>query len=93
MRSVFVVVAGVLADQAEQMALAEHNHVVKQLWVVLSRAWSRWVDVLAIVQPATVIAWHCRGFARFWAYKSRHRGGPPLASEVSTLMGCLLLAP
>ena len=28
----------------------------RAFWVVLSRTWSRWADVLAIVKPATVIA-------------------------------------
>jgi hypothetical protein len=35
----------------------------RAFWVLLSSVWSRWTDVLAIVQPATVIAWHRRGFA------------------------------
>jgi putative transposase len=46
----------------------------RAFWVVVSRVWSRWADSLAIVRPATVIAWHRRGFALFWAWKSR-RGG------------------
>jgi hypothetical protein len=32
------------------------------LWVVLSLLWSGWQQVLAIVQPATVIRWHREGF-------------------------------
>ena len=32
--------------------------VDRAFWVVLSRVWSRWADVLAIVRPATVIEWH-----------------------------------
>lgn len=58
----------------------------RAFWVLLSRTWSRWADVLAIVQPGTVIAWHRRGFARFWAYKSRPRGRPPLSAEVIELI-------
>jgi putative transposase len=54
--------------------------------VVLSRVWSRWHDVVAIVKPATVVAWHRRGFARFWAAKSRRTGRPPLASEILELI-------
>jgi hypothetical protein len=37
----------------------------RAFWVLLSRFWSRWTDVLAFVRPATVIAWHRHGFARF----------------------------
>jgi hypothetical protein len=58
----------------------------RAFWVLLSRVWSRWVDVLVIVKPATVIGWHRHGFARFWAYKSRRRGSPPVASEVIELI-------
>ena len=58
----------------------------RAFWVVLSRAWSRWRDVLAIVKPATVIAWHRRGFARFWAWKSRRIGRPPLGDELVALI-------
>jgi hypothetical protein len=58
----------------------------RAFWVVLSRAWSRLFDVLAIVKPATVVAWHRRGFARFWAYKSRRPGRPPLAGEIFALI-------
>ena len=58
----------------------------RAFWVVVSRAWSRWADALAIVKPATVIGWHRRGFARFWAWKSRRIGRPPLAPEVVALI-------
>jgi transposase InsO family protein len=44
------------------------------------------VEVLAIVKPATVIAWHRRGYARFWAHKSRRPGRPPLHPEVVELI-------
>src|SRR5215813_12864519 len=31
-------------------------------WVWLSRLWTGWQSTLVIVQPATVLAWHRRGF-------------------------------
>ena len=43
-------------------------------------------DALAIVKPATVIGWHRQGFARFWAYKSRRSGRPPIGREVVALI-------
>jgi hypothetical protein len=43
------------------------------LWLVLSRLWSRWADVLVIVKPDTVIRWHRTGFSLFWRWKSRSR--------------------
>jgi transposase InsO family protein len=60
--------------------------VDRAFWVVASRVWSRWGEVLAIVKPATVVRWHRHGFARFWAYKSRRTGRPPLAPEVIALI-------
>jgi len=32
---------------------------------------------LHVVQPATVLAWHRRGFRLFWTWKSQHRTGRP----------------
>jgi len=58
----------------------------RAFWVLVSRLWSRWADSLAIVQPATVIGWHRRGFARFWARRSRPVGRPPLAPELVRLI-------
>jgi transposase InsO family protein len=58
----------------------------RAFWVVVSRVWSRWAGALVIVKPATVIAWHRRGFARFWAWKSRRIGRPPVAPAVVALM-------
>jgi hypothetical protein len=47
------------------------------LWVALSRIWTAWRSALVIVKPATVIAWHHRGFRLFWTWKSRRRTGRP----------------
>ncbi len=60
--------------------------VDRAFWVVVSRVWSRWVDALAIVKPATVIASHRRGYAKCWAYRSRRPGRPPLAPAIIELI-------
>ena len=39
-------------------------------WVWLSRLWAAWRASLVIVQPATVLAWHRRGFQRYWHFWS-----------------------
>src|SRR5262245_31829651 len=49
------------------------------LWVWLSRIWSGWRTTMMLVKPATVIAWHRRGFRLFWTWKSRRRHGRPRA--------------
>jgi putative transposase len=59
----------------------------RKLWVVLSHLWSGWQQVLAIVQPATVIRWRRDGFRRYWMRKSRRRDGrPELDREVRALI-------
>jgi putative transposase len=47
------------------------------LWAWLSPHWHGWRAALHVVQPATVLAWHRRGFRLFWTWKSRHRTGRP----------------
>ena len=42
--------------------------------------WRNWRSALHVVQPATVLAWHRRGFRLFWTWKSRHRTGRPAVS-------------
>ena len=58
------------------------------LWAWLSSIWSDWRSALAIVQPATVIAWHRRGFGLFWAWKIRRGqpGRPALPRDVRDLI-------
>ena len=57
-------------------------------WVVLSRLWPGWREILIIVNPETVIGWHRKGFRRFWTWKSRRGkpGRPPVSSEVRGLI-------
>src|SRR5438309_3174028 len=50
-------------------------------WTTLRHFWSRWSDVLVIVKPETVIAWHRAGFRLYWRWRSRLRGGRPRVSE------------
>lgn len=61
--------------------------VDRVLWVWLSRRWRAWRSALYVVQPATVLAWHRRGFRLFWTWKSRHRTGrPAVPTDVRALI-------
>jgi transposase InsO family protein len=84
---------------AENLALRQQLAVLQQktkrprlspvdraFWVALSRVWSRWAEALTIVKPETVIGWHRRGFARFWTWKSKRVGRPPLAPDIVELI-------
>jgi hypothetical protein len=57
-------------------------------WMLLSRYWNGWTRTLVIVKPATVLAWHRKGFKFFWRWKSRKRGPgrPRVSAEVRKLI-------
>jgi putative transposase len=57
-------------------------------WLWLSRVWVSWRSSLVIVQPATVLAWHRRGFQLYWRWKSRAPsvGRPRLDPELRRLI-------
>jgi putative transposase len=57
------------------------------LWVWFSRIWTGWRRTLVLVKPATVVAWHRRGFRLFWTWKSRRRTGrPTVPADVRALI-------
>ena len=62
--------------------------VDRVFWVLLSRYWSGWKESLALVKPATVVAWHRKGFKIFWRWKSRKHGvgRPGISVEVRRLI-------
>jgi putative transposase len=56
-------------------------------WVLLSRLWTSWRHSLQVVRPETVVGWHRQGFRRYWAWKSRPRGGRPrITTELRDLI-------
>jgi putative transposase len=57
-------------------------------WVLLARLWHGWAEVVAIVQPETVIRWQRTGFRLFWTWKSRRSepGRPAVAPDVRALI-------
>ena len=86
---------------AENLALRQQLAIMKQktklprlrprdrvFWVWLSRFWSNWRSVLVIVQPATVVLWHRKGFRLYWRWKSRAKkpGRPPVWREIRNLV-------
>jgi hypothetical protein len=57
------------------------NAIDRLFWTGLRRLWSRWSEVLVIVKPETVIAWHRAGFRLYWRWRSRRQGGRPRVTE------------
>ena len=52
----------VLRRQAKRPKLSRAD---RRFWVLLARVWPGWRTALTIVQPATVIRWHRKGFALY----------------------------
>jgi Homeodomain-like domain len=57
------------------------NRLDRLFWIMLRNVWPRRSDILHSVKPATVIAWHRRGFRLYWRWRSRQRVGRPRISE------------
>src|SRR5262245_28004493 len=56
-------------------------------WVILSRLWKNWREVLIIVKPETVIRWHWQGFKLYWRWKSKAPvGRPKIDKEIRGLI-------
>lgn len=64
----------VLQRQKGNVRLKDRDRV---FWIGLRRVWPGWRRVLILVQPATVVGWHRRGFRAYWRWKSRPKGGRP----------------
>ena len=76
---------GVLRRSVKKPKLAAPDRL---LWAWLCGVWRDWPSALTIVKPATVIAWHRRGFRFFWRWKIRHGqpGRPTVPSDVRQLI-------
>ena len=77
----------------QQLAILKMRNVRPNLsnsdrlfWVVLSRLWGNWCAALHVVQPATVIRWHRKGFKLYWKRKSQRLGRPNINSDVRQLI-------
>jgi hypothetical protein len=57
-------------------------------WVLLRRLWPAWSNILVIVKPETVVAWHRAGFRLFWRIRSRakNKGRPKTDAELRRLI-------
>ena len=77
----------------QQVAILKHKCPRPRLtngdrlfWVLISRMWPAWENVIHVVQPATVVRWHRQGFRYFWRWKSRRRGRPKIDPEIRQLV-------
>jgi putative transposase len=58
------------------------------LWAWLCEVWNDWRSNVFLVQPATVIGWHRKGFRLFWTGKIRggKPGRPAVPQEIRALI-------
>ncbi len=77
----------------QQLATLTHRErrprfrpVDRHFWVVLRELWPGWTAALAIVQPATVVAWHRRVYRAYWRRLSRQPGRPRTHAHIRELI-------
>jgi putative transposase len=63
----------------------------RMFWVALRQLWSDWAASLAIVKPATVVAWHRGAYRAYWRRISRKRGRPNTDAQVRDLIGRMVM--
>jgi hypothetical protein len=56
------------------------------LWVLLYRIWPQVIDAMVLVKPATVVAWHRKGFRFYWRWRSGRPGRPRIDPEIRDLI-------
>src|SRR5262249_15171712 len=57
----------------------------RRFWILACRWVPRWRQFLLVVQLATVLGWHRRGWTAYWRWRSRRRtrsGRPRIAAEL-----------
>ena len=75
-----------LAVLRRQRSERTHLFTIDRLiWVWPYRVWSRFLNVLVVVKPATVIQWHRRGFRLYWRWRSKS-GRPSINRELRDLI-------
>jgi transposase InsO family protein len=74
----------VLQRQPRRLRLKDRDRL---FWICLRRGWHGWHRALVLVQPATVVKWHRKGFRAHWRRKSRcNRGRPRVAPQIQKLI-------
>ncbi|MFT5051251.1 MAG: putative transposase [Chlamydiales bacterium] len=82
-----------LCVAVRHMKRSNLRHGDRLFWVALARYWHRWHDVITIVKPETIVAWHHLGFRFYWRKKSTSKPGRPrIARELRDLIRKMNLA-
>ena len=78
----------VLVLQRKQKKRTQLTFLDRIFWILLYRLWPKALETMVIIQPATVIRWHRKGFLAFWRWKSRPKkpGRKPVSKEIRDLI-------
>src|ERR1700690_1461550 len=49
----------------------------RALLIWMTKPWPSLLNASQVVQPKTILRWHCAGFKVFWRWKSSNRAGRP----------------
>ena len=82
---------------SQQLAVLKRKHprpkiepFDKLFWILARRFWSRWKEMLVLVQPETVARWHRAGFKAYWAMLCKARkpagGNRRISKEIRELI-------
>ena len=74
-----------MALYLERPIKPRHATPATRLTLVWFAGWFDWRRALVIVQPATLIRWHRRGFQLFCRWTS-YSGGPPIPTDLQVLI-------
>ena len=58
-------------------------------WLGLRQLWSKWRELLIVVQPETVVNWHRKGFKLYWriiSKRNQKNGKPPSNKEIIKIL-------
>ena len=55
-------------------------------WIAFARYVDDWRHFLFALHPDTIVRWHRAGFRRYWTWKSRRQGRPPIDSELRSII-------
>jgi hypothetical protein len=61
----------------------------RRFWILASRWFPGWQDILVVVSAATVLRWHRRGWRAYWRWRSRRgakAGRHAIAQELQVLI-------
>jgi len=83
-----------VAYQSKKEKPENITNLTRSLLVALKNTWPKWMDLLIIVKPETVIYWQQKRFKKYWTEKSAKKnqpGRPSIKLEIRELIKMIAL--